>query len=66
MGQGGNVFELEETDFNLVNGPTADARGLRGGYWSSGPLNLLSSNRVSSAPTESAELHWFSRRNCYP
>jgi formylglycine-generating enzyme len=51
MGQGGNVFELEETDFNLVNGPTTDARGLRGGYWSSGALNLQSSNRLSSAPT---------------
>jgi hypothetical protein len=50
-GQGGNVFELEETDFNLLNGPTTDARGLRGGYWSSGALNLVSTNRVSSAPT---------------
>jgi hypothetical protein len=49
-GQGGNVFELEETDFNLINGPPADARGLRGGYWSSGALNLLSTNRVSSGP----------------
>jgi hypothetical protein len=51
MGQGGNVFELEESDFNLLNGPTSDARGLRGGYWSSGALNLVSTNRVSSAPT---------------
>jgi formylglycine-generating enzyme required for sulfatase activity len=51
MGQGGNVFELEETDFNLLNGPSSDARGLRGGYWSSGALNLVSTNRVSSAPT---------------
>jgi formylglycine-generating enzyme len=51
MGQGGNVFELEENDFDLANGPSSDARGLRGGYWSSGALNLLSSNRVSSAPT---------------
>lgn len=51
MGQGGNIFELEETDFNLVNGPVTDARGLRGGYWSSGALNLQATNRVSSAPT---------------
>jgi formylglycine-generating enzyme required for sulfatase activity len=51
MGQGGNVFEWEETDFNLVNGPTTDARGLRGGYWSAGPLNLLSTNRLSGLPT---------------
>jgi formylglycine-generating enzyme required for sulfatase activity len=51
MGQGGNVFELEESDFDMVNGPSANNRGLRGGYWSSGSLNLQSSNRVSSAPT---------------
>jgi len=50
MAQGGNVFELEETDHNLVNGPPADARGLRGGYWSSPALNLQSTNRLSSAP----------------
>lgn len=50
MGQGGNVFELEESDFNLTNAPTTDARGLRGGYWSSGVLNLSSANRLSSAP----------------
>ena len=50
-GQGGNVFELEETDFNLLNGPTSDARGLRGGYWSSGALNLSSSNRLNGLPT---------------
>jgi hypothetical protein len=51
MGQGGNVFELEESDFNLLNGPSTDARGLRGGYWSAGALNLSSANRLSSAPT---------------
>jgi formylglycine-generating enzyme required for sulfatase activity len=51
MGQGGNVFELEETDFNLLNGPPSDSRGLRGGYWSAGALNLQSTNRLSSAPT---------------
>jgi formylglycine-generating enzyme required for sulfatase activity len=51
MGQGGNVFELEESDFNLVNGPSTDLRGNRGGYWSAPPLNLQSSNRLNSAPT---------------
>ncbi|MEX2306100.1 MAG: SUMF1/EgtB/PvdO family nonheme iron enzyme [Pirellulales bacterium] len=52
-GQGGNVFEWEETDFELVNGPTLTtaARGLRGGYWSAGPINLLSSNRLNGLPT---------------
>ncbi len=53
MGQGGNVFELEETDFDLVNGPavTTAIRGERGGYWSSAALNLQSTNRLNSAPT---------------
>jgi formylglycine-generating enzyme len=51
MGQGGNVFEWEETDFDLVNGPSTNARGQRGGFWSSGALNLSSPNRVSFVPT---------------
>jgi sulfatase modifying factor 1 len=51
MGQGGNVMELQESDYNLLNGPSTDARGVRGGYWSSGSLNLLSSNRLSVLPT---------------
>ena len=63
MGQGGNVFELEETDFNLVNGPVADARGLRGGYWSSGSPQLAVVEPGQLRPDESAELHWFSRRS---
>jgi formylglycine-generating enzyme len=47
MGQGGNVYEWEETDFDLVNGPTvtSGARGIRGGDWSYGSGFLSSSNR---------------------
>jgi sulfatase modifying factor 1 len=53
MGQGGNVFELEETDFDLLNGPTVttDLRGLRGGYWSSGAIDLQSLTRRNTSPT---------------
>lgn len=51
MGQGGNVFEWEETDSNLVNGPSTDARAIRGGYWSAPALNLQSTNRLNAAPT---------------
>jgi hypothetical protein len=51
MGQGGNVFEWEESDFDLANGPTTDFRGLRGGYWSAGSLNLQSTNRLNGLPT---------------
>ena len=66
MGQGGNVFEWEETDFDLVNGPTTDARGVRGGYWSSGCPQLGVDESGQLRPGESAELHWFSRCNVVP
>lgn len=48
MGQGGNVYEWEETDFDLVNGPSSNDRALRGGAWHSfGGFSegLLSSQR---------------------
>ena len=51
MAQGGNIFEWEESDFILLNGPTTDSRGLRGGYWSAGSINLQSTNRLSGLPT---------------
>ncbi len=34
-GQGGNVWEWEETELDLVNDLTSLARGVRGGYWNS-------------------------------
>jgi hypothetical protein len=47
MGQGGNVFEWEESELDLVNGPTSSAaRGLRGGDWGAPAGNLLASNRA--------------------
>jgi hypothetical protein len=53
MGQGGNVIELEETDVDLVNGPTvsSSARVRRGGYWASGSNDLSSSNRIGLNPS---------------
>ena len=47
MGQGGNVFEWEETSFDLVNDDGSSGRGLRGGasFFSS---NLLSSSNRNS------------------
>ena len=65
MGQGGNVFELEETDFNLVNDSGSSIRV--------GSRRLLGQRRPQLAvvgpgqlrPDERAELHWFSRRK-YP
>ena len=45
MGQGGNVWEWEETDRDLVNDSTSSARGVRGGGWGSDSGSLLSSLR---------------------
>ena len=54
MGQGGNVQQWEEIDFNLLNNSSSSARGIRGGVWfnyNDSPVLLSSSNRVSSGPT---------------
>ncbi len=52
MGQGGNVFEWEETSFDLVNGPPSTAaRGLRGGHSKSHSISLLSSHRIGDEST---------------
>lgn len=49
-GQGGNVNEWEETDFDLVNDSSSSARGGRGGDWASSG-GLLSSVRGDVVPT---------------
>ncbi len=50
-GQGGNVFEWEETDFDLVNDSISSARGVRGGRWNFNSNGLLSSVRFNIFPT---------------
>ena len=47
MGQGGNVYEMEETDLDLLNdGDGANRRGLRGGSWAAAAGTLSSSDRT--------------------
>jgi formylglycine-generating enzyme required for sulfatase activity len=43
MSQGGNVWEWEETDLDLVNDSSSSSRAARGGGWFSGPIFLSSS-----------------------
>ena len=50
-GQGGNVAEWEETDYDLVNDSSSSARGRRGGNWLGNLFDLSSSSRGSVAPT---------------
>jgi len=47
MGQGGNVWEWEETEFDLVNDSSSSARGVRGGDWDLFSFGLSSSSRFS-------------------
>lgn len=56
MAQGGNVYEWEETDFDLVNGPTISsaARGVRSGPWYYDFRGLSSSFRINEIPPDEA------------
>ncbi len=49
-GQGGNVWEWEETEFDLVNNSISSARGIRGGNWDSNFDSLSSSSRFNIFP----------------
>ena len=43
-GQGGNVFEWQETEFDFVNDLSSDMRAFRGGYWAGTSMFLKSDN----------------------
>ncbi len=49
-GQGGNVFEWEETSFDRLNNSANAQRGLRGGGWTSTFSVLAASNRGIGTP----------------
>jgi formylglycine-generating enzyme len=48
MGQGGNVYEWEETDYDMVN--DSGSRGLRGGDWDDNSTGLRSTTRANVSP----------------
>ena len=50
MGQGGNVFEYEETDFDLVNDSETSSRGARGGEWDFSDFAMLATQRSNGPP----------------
>lgn len=45
MGQGGNVWEWQESAFDGTNNSTSEARAARGGLWDYSEVNLRSSSR---------------------
>ncbi|MAT69503.1 MAG: hypothetical protein CMJ58_08250 [Planctomycetaceae bacterium] len=50
VGQGGNVYEWEETERDLLNDSSLSARGFRGGAWNLNSDFLLWSGRFDVAP----------------
>ena len=50
MAMGGNVYEWEETEFDLVNNSGSGNRAIRGGYWDMGSGLLLA---VAAVPEPS-------------
>jgi hypothetical protein len=69
MGQGGNVNEWEETDYDLVNGPAPSiaSRAYRGGNWGGFSSHLSSSDRVSGGqPTNQSASRGFRVASAIP
>jgi formylglycine-generating enzyme required for sulfatase activity len=51
MGLGGNVWEWEESSFDLANSSSSSSRGIRGGRWSVNSSLLSSSSRYDLNPS---------------
>ena len=51
MGQGGNVFEWNESAFDGSNSSSSEVRAIRGGDWGGPGVNLRSSDRGGDVPT---------------
>jgi sulfatase modifying factor 1 len=58
-GQGGNVYEWEETDFDLVNGPSSSGRGVRGGVWNDDAFGLRAIYRNIDIPSNELNVNGF-------
>ncbi len=59
MGLGGNIWEMEETEYDLVNDSASSGRGLRGSLWDDGPLNMSSSKRFILNPVSQPDATGF-------
>jgi formylglycine-generating enzyme required for sulfatase activity len=58
-GQGGNVLEWEETEFDLVNDSSSSSRGLRGGNWGGISGDLRATLRHGSDPSYESSFRGF-------
>jgi formylglycine-generating enzyme required for sulfatase activity len=59
MGQGGNVFEWNETAFDGTNSLPTESRAVRGGSWGDGASGLISSSRSFVAPERELDVVGF-------
>jgi formylglycine-generating enzyme required for sulfatase activity len=59
MGLGGNVWEWEESSFDLANSSNSSNRGIRGGNWGNISDVLSSSSRDGSSPSNESRGHGF-------
>ena len=55
MGLGGNVWEWEETEFDLVNDDRLSFRGVRGGNWFFDSFDLAASYRDFGVPSNEGD-----------
>ena len=55
MGQGGNVWEWNESAFDGANNSASEDRAFRGGYWNSTGVVLRSSVRGNGGPADEAD-----------
>ena len=51
MGQGGNIFEWNESAFDGANSSSSESRAIRGGSWSDPEFALSSSFRLDDVPS---------------
>ena len=49
MGLGGNVYEWEESSFDLANSSGSSSRGYRGGFWLGNSFDMSSSSRGNNS-----------------
>jgi len=59
MGQGGNVWEWNETAYDGTNDTAGETRELRGGYWYDFGGGLVASTRLNFYPTDGDDFGGF-------
>jgi formylglycine-generating enzyme required for sulfatase activity len=58
-GQGGNAYEWEESELDLLNDFSSSPRGFRGGSWGSSSVSLLATFREGGIPSSESVLIGF-------